>query len=159
MKRFATKKELLEQIDRARLSAERMEELRRFVFGYYVDDVEYAFECEDVEWAFAVLGRYLEFEEAQMDENRSRRLLGVFRALSKEDHWTLEKLVAAVDHPEIAVLIRKLQGGAISRPVFEEQMRKLWSAPFNWLQVLDFYNQHPEYWRSDLPNDQGGGGE
>lgn len=152
MSKVITKAALTALLYEARTNQASLEKLRSLISGYYYAEAEYHFESPDMEDVFAVLSNYLEGEMLRDDSVRGEPLTALGRVLAGHS-WTVENAITALRFKEIRTLLHKLEEGVVSQTTFEKQIRALSPLSFNWIKVVDFYKEHPEYWEVETkPN-------
>ena len=121
--------DLLKAIDIFTSGEAEFDVLRRFVFSYFEGESDVELK-EGMDEVFAVLGPYMEYEEAYGDAMRLERMRRLRSALS-ERGASAERAVFALEFDKIQALHSKLVKGTIPRAVYEEQLRKLSPADFD----------------------------
>lgn len=98
--------------------------LRSLVFGYYYAEVEYTFQSGCLKLVFAVLARYLEFEEAFGDERKNDSLHSVCQFIRKFG-ISPESVLAGLEFKRIAGLIQECERARVSQDVLKQKLSSL----------------------------------
>lgn len=137
---LVSRRVLLKKIADAASDNEGFLAFRNFVFDYYAAEDNYVFTSHSLELIFAVLLPYLQVEEAFGDSQREQRMKRLRTAL--EEELTPESAICALEYDRITLLLTRLESEAISKDVFDKQLKKLSPVQVDWNNVLNIYKSH-----------------
>ncbi len=115
--------------------------IREWVYEFYEGETSYALD-EALEEALPVLLSYLQYEEAEQDVSRNRRMRRVYLLLNSAGSAFAERTVFGLEFDEIRELTGKLSDALITAETYQRRMATLSPAPYDLSRLLRWASAH-----------------